>query len=71
MFSGDDAYVNYKKRKFLVNDKYQKQMQKQQEEEFADTRRQIEKGIKKVKAKEAQKRLWAEESAQKAIVEAE
>ena len=46
-------------------------MKKQQEEEFADTRRQIEKGIRKVKAKEAQKKIWAEESAQKALVEAD
>ena len=29
MYSGDDAYTNYKKRKFLVNDKYQQKMLQQ------------------------------------------
>ena len=47
MFSGEDAYVNYKKRKFLVNDKFHQQLIKKQQQDFKDTRKEIEKGIKK------------------------
>jgi hypothetical protein len=61
-YAGEGAYTNYKKRKFLVNDKYQQKLKKRQEDEFKEVRKMIEKGIKREEELAERKRAWKEEA---------